>query len=280
MDFSQILFAALVLGVIGLVLGLALGIVGKVFAVKEDEKALAVREVLPGVNCGACGFPGCDGFSKAVAEGKAKVSGCAVGGDPVAKKVATIMGVEETFATKLVAFVKCAGTTSLAKSNYKYEGIHDCNAISMMAGSGPKACTYGCLGYGSCVAACPFDAIDIAEGIAKIDPNKCVACGLCVPKCPKNLIEIVPDDSKVRVQCNSNDTGPVVRKHCSAGCISCKLCERNCPHDAIHVIDNLARVDYAKCTLCGICVEKCPTDVIKNLFDQETIDLMTNKRAS
>ncbi|MCL2573983.1 MAG: RnfABCDGE type electron transport complex subunit B [Defluviitaleaceae bacterium] len=261
---GTIIIQVLALGILGLVLGGALGYVGRKFFVKEAENTAAIREVLPGVNCGACGHPGCDGFAVAVAEGQAKTNECPVGGAELAAKLAEIMGIEEVPATKLTAYVHCCGNADAAKTYYEYDGIGDCNASFLLPGTGPKACTFSCIGHGSCVEVCPFDAIDIVNTIAVVNPDKCVACGLCVPICPKKLIEIVPDAAKVRVECHSTDRGPLVRTNCSAGCIGCKLCEKSCPHDAIHVNNNLAHVDYEKCTLCGVCVEKCPTKVIKN----------------
>ena len=260
----NILIQAAALGALGLVLGGALGYVGKIFAVKEAEKTAAVREVLPAINCGACGYPGCESFAAAVAEGRAKTNECPVGGADLAEQLAAIMGVEEAPAARLAAYVHCCGDADHAKTFYAYDGIGDCNATALMPGSGPKACTFSCIGHGSCVAACPFDAINIVNTIAVVSAEKCVACGLCVPICPKALLEIVPDDAKVRVECHSTDRGALVRANCSAGCVGCKLCQRACAFDAIRVENNLARVDYEKCTLCGVCVEKCPTKVIKN----------------
>ena len=131
-----------------------------------------------------------------------------------------------------------------------------------MPNKGPKACSYGCMGFGSCVKACPFDAVHIIDGIAVVDPEACKACGKCVAACPNNLIELVPYEAPVKVLCNSKDKGKDVMAACSAGCIGCHLCEKNCEHDAIHVTDNIAHIDYDKCTGCGACVAKCPKKVI------------------
>ena len=261
---GPIILQVVALGALGLVLGGALGYVGKIFATKESENTAAIREALPGINCGACGYPGCDNFAAAVADGAAKTNECPVGGADLAERLAEIMGVQEAPAARLAAYVHCCGNGDVAKTYYAYDGIGDCNATYLLPGTGPKACTFSCIGHSSCVAACPFDAIDIINTIAVVNAEKCVACGLCIPICPKALIEIVPDAAKVRVECHSTDHGSLVRANCSGGCIGCKLCERNCPHDAIHVNNNLACVNYEKCTLCGVCVEKCPTKVIKN----------------
>jgi heterodisulfide reductase subunit A-like polyferredoxin len=161
-----------------------------------------------------------------------------------------------------VAFVKCAGTCEKANTDYEYSGIEDCAAMAFVPAGGPKSCNYGCLGFGSCVKACPFDAVHIVDGIAKVDPEACKACGKCVAACPKHLIELVPYEAAHLVQCSSKDKGKDVMKACSVGCIACHLCEKNCPSDAVHVVDNIAYIDQTKCTGCGICAEKCPKKII------------------
>ena len=263
--FTYILTHVGILGGIGIALGAGLGYFGKKFAVKEDPRVLAIRDALPGVNCAACGYTGCDGFANGVASGQAKVTGCPVGGEDLARALADIMGVKADKTVKLTAYVNCCGNGDVAKRNYLYEGIGDCNAISLMPGQGQKSCIYSCIGEGSCALGCPFGAIDMVNTIAVVNPEKCTACTLCVITCPKALIELVPKDSTIRVECHSNDIGKLVRQNCRVGCIGCGICVKNCPHDAIIAEKNLARIDYNKCTLCGICVEKCPTKVIKNL---------------
>ena len=172
------------------------------------------------------------------------------------------MGVEAEEGAKKVAFVKCAGTCEKANTDNEYNGIEDCAAMAFVPGGGPKSCNYGCLGFGSCVKACPFDAIHIVDGIAKVDKEACKACGKCVAACPKKLIELIPYDAAHAVQCSSKDKGKDVMKACSTGCIGCHLCEKNCPAAAIHVVDNIAYIDQNKCTGCGICAQKCPKKII------------------
>lgn len=258
---SNVLKAALLLGVLGGLFGVMLAIASKVFAVEMDPKVVNILDALPGANCGACGFPGCEGLATAIAAGNAPVNGCAIGGQDVADQVADIMGVNAGNIVRQVAVVKCQGDCSNAKNKYEYHGIQDCRLISDIS-QGSKGCSSGCLGGGSCVAVCEFDAIHIVNGIAVVDKEKCVACKRCITICPKNVIDLMPYDSKTVVKCNTPDPGKVVRVNCSTGCIGCKLCEKSCPKDAIHVENNLAKIDYEKCINCGICASKCPTGAI------------------
>ncbi|WP_434643648.1 RnfABCDGE type electron transport complex subunit B [Thermoanaerobacterium thermosaccharolyticum] len=251
------------LGGMGLVFGIVLAYASKKFEVEVDQKEVEVRNVLPGANCGACGYPGCDGFAHAVSTGDAPIDGCKVGGPSVAKKVGAIIGVRtDVSSKKMVAFVKCNGTRKNASEKYKYFGIDDCrSAVQYQDGS--KDCRFGCLGLGTCEKLCPFDAIHVnGDGIAIVDEGKCTGCGICVDACPKNIIELVDAESKTRVICSNIHRGKDVRPVCTVGCIGCKACERACNYDAIHVINDLAKIDYEKCISCMACVEKCPTDSI------------------
>ena len=191
MNIGAIIAATVLVAAVGLFIGVFLGVAGKKFAVEVDEKEVAVREALPGNNCGGCGYPGCDGLAAAIAKGEAPVNGCPVGGEPVGKVIAAIMGQEVVETARQVAYVKCAGTCDKAKSKYKYSGNEDCVSAMSVPGGGPKACSFGCTGFGSCVKVCDFDAIHVINGVAVVDKEKCVACGKCVATCPKSLIELV-----------------------------------------------------------------------------------------
>ncbi len=262
MDVMSIVIAAVVIGAVGILAAVLLGIASEKFKVEVDEKEIAVREALPGNNCGGCGFPGCDGLAAAIAKGEARPDACPVGGEEVANAIAAIVG-GDVSAVKQVAFVKCAGNCEKAKDAYEYVGPQDCRIASNSPGAGPKACAYGCMGYGSCVKACQFGAINIVDGIAVVDKDKCKSCGMCVAACPRNIIEMVPYDAGAMVQCNSRDFGKDVKAACSVGCIGCGICSKNCPEGAIAVEGFLAKVDYSKCTGCGTCKEKCPVKVIQ-----------------
>lgn len=257
-----IITATVIVGVVGLVVGLFLGIAAISFKVEVDEREEAILEVLPGNNCGGCGYAGCSGLAAAIVKGEAPVNACPVGGENVGNKVAEIMGVEAGSSNKQVAFVHCKGDCNKAKIDYKYYGVEDCAMVSFVPGGGPKSCNYGCLGFGNCVKACPFDAIHIVDGIAVVDKEACKACSKCVAACPKNLISLVPYDAKHIVACSSKDKGPVAMKACDVACIGCGLCKKNCPNEAIEVVDFHAVINQEKCTKCGKCAEVCPKKCI------------------
>lgn len=264
---SAILLPVSVLGGLGLIFGVSLSLASKVFAVESDPKSDKIREVLPGANCGACGYPGCDGCANAIVAGNAPTNACTVGGKSVAEKVADIMGTNAVEGIREVATVLCQGDCDKANNKYIYNGIRDCRAQNILAG-GSKSCSYGCLGCGTCVDACNYDAINIVNGVAVVDKEKCVACKACISACPKNIIELVPYDQEVVVKCKSNDPGKAVRGNCSVGCIGCKICVKSCPEDAFSFENYLSKINYDKCTNCGICAEKCPTGAIYSGLEQ------------
>ncbi len=264
MDVSIIVKSAISIAILGIGFGILLGVASIVFHVDQDPRVDEIMEVIPGANCGGCGFPGCGGLATAIVEGKAPVNACPVGGAKVAAQIAAIMGVEAGASERQAAFIKCKGTCSVAKEKYDYVGISDCTMAAQLAGKGSKGCTYGCMGLGSCQKVCMFDAIELVDGIAVVNSDKCTACKKCIAACPKGLIELVPVKSEVRVACNSHDKGKEVMANCSVGCISCKICQKNCPEGAITIENDLAHIDYDKCTGCGICAAKCPKKTILN----------------
>ncbi len=262
MDVMSIVLSGVSLGSMGLLFGAGLAYASQKFAVEIDPRAIEIREALPSANCGGCGYPGCDGFANAVAAGEAPVNGCPVGGAECAEKIAAIMGVEAGTGTRQVARVLCKGHRECSVTLYDYSGITDCRAAHMLNG-GDKGCKYGCMGYGTCVNVCNFDAIHINEfGIAEVDPEKCVACGACLEACPKDVIGYVPYGHKIIVDCNNKERGGHVKKNCDVACIACGMCTKVCKFDAIHVIDNVATIDYEKCVNCRACAQKCPTGAI------------------
>ncbi|HEX2944470.1 MAG TPA: RnfABCDGE type electron transport complex subunit B [Clostridia bacterium] len=259
---GDIIAAVLVISGLGLIFGIGLSYASKVFAVKVDERTVRIREVLPGANCGGCGFAGCDSYADAVVTNGAETNCCPVGGSEVAGKVAAIMGVEAEGVKRAAARVLCNGRCSVSREKYEYHGIDSCTAAAQLYG-GHKACAYGCLGHGDCVKACPFEAIDITGGIARVIEDRCKACGKCLAACPKKLIEIIPKDKKYSVMCRSRDKGPVTKSNCEVGCIGCTKCVKACGYSAISMEGALARIDYDLCTNCGECTKVCPTMAIR-----------------
>lgn len=250
------IFAAL-----GVLAGVLLTICSKVFAVKVDERLEQLQEALPQINCGSCGYSGCNAYAEAILSG-ADINMCKPGGTASAEKLGKIMGLEAGELEQEVAFVKCSGNCNVTQHKYIYDGTQSCKASNRYY-NGSKICTSGCLGYGDCVKVCPNGAISIVDRIAVVDPATCVGCGLCAKACPNELIVIRRKSQKVDVGCKSTAIGKITRSVCENGCIGCRLCEKKCPSGAIKVENNFASIDYLKCTSCGICAEACKIGVIK-----------------
>lgn len=262
MSITGILIAAAVVGVVGIFTGLFLGVAGIKFKVEVDEKEEAIAAALPGNNCGGCGYAGCSGLAAAIVRGEAPVNACPVGGEPVGSRIAAIMGVEAEATERRVAYVHCQGDCDRTTRDYGYYGIKDCRMMGFVPNGGPKSCNSGCLGYGTCAQVCPFDAIEVVNGVAVVDREKCKACGKCLEVCPKHLISFIPYKAKQVVACSSTDKGPVTMKACKTGCIGCGICVKNCPQGAVKVENFHAVIDHEKCIGCGICAEKCPKKAI------------------
>lgn len=259
--------AALVLGILAVVFGSVLAVANRFFRVEVDPRQEAVEAVLPNVNCGACGYGGCAAYAEAVVAGSAKPGACSPGGPEVAAQIAAILGIEIADFEPKVAVVLCQGSRQNTSDRFRYVGQADCRAAAATQ-YGQAACPYGCLGFGTCVAACPFDAMamDAETGLPRVLEDRCTACGTCAAVCPKNIIEILPKDRYIHVLCRNQDPGKVVRKTCSVGCIACHKCEKVCPVEggAIHVTGNLAVVDLETCISCGKCAQECPVGCVGN----------------
>ncbi|MGL5655441.1 MAG: RnfABCDGE type electron transport complex subunit B [Fusobacteriaceae bacterium] len=276
---NGILIPALLLGVTGLVMGLFLAFASKKFEVEVDPKVEAILGVLPGVNCGACGFPGCGGYAEAIALNGAEITSCAPGGAAVVKQIGEIMGVSATVSdNKNVAKLLCNGTCSNTTKKYEYDGsLNTCASLALYSG-GNKSCNYSCIGKGDCAVVCPVNAITVNEnGLVVIDEVKCVSCGKCVSQCPKKVLAMLPQKKRVTVKCSSLEKGPAAKKACKVACIACGMCEKACPVNAIKVTNNLAKIDANLCVECGLCVAKCPTKAIESKVT-ETVKASINDK--
>ncbi len=274
---EPIIWSIVVLGGLGALFGIMLGVASKKFAVEKDERVVAVRELLPGANCGGCGFPGCDGFADALVKGDAKVPDCAVLNADGVAGIAQVLGVEASAAKPRVARIMCLGSEGHCANKFEYDGAQDCRAAYAVA-SGYKACRFGCLGLGTCAKVCKFGAINMGpDGIGFIDENKCTGCGRCVEQCPLASITVMERDVDVYVACTNQDKGKAVSQNCTAGCIGCGICAKNCPFEAITMVNNLPVMDYDKCRSCWICVEKCPRKCILTTKPDKIAHIMEEK---
>lgn len=263
MSLGTLLFYSMVtLGGLGLAVGVMLIAASKMFKVETNPLVEEVVEVLPGANCGACGFAGCADFAERVVNESAPIDGCPVGGFETAKEIGGIMGQDVSESEKEYPYVRCNGGVNCV-DRFDYVGIEDCKAV-MMLSDGEKGCSYGCMGRGTCARVCPFGAIEIVENrLPEINQNLCRSCGLCIDACPNEILIFGKATEKVHVQCSSHDKGKTVKAVCTIGCIGCKICEKVCPVDAAKVTNLLAEIDQEKCTACGLCVEKCPQHTIE-----------------
>ena len=267
MSITAILAAALVISVMGLVFGALLGVTGRVFAVPSNPTVDALRACLPGANCGACGYPGCDGYAAAVADGKAEVGSCSVGGAKCTAAMAEIMGVSAAAGVRMVATVACQGNSEhCAPKNY--QGIQDCVAASLV-NNGTKACQYACLGLGTCERACPFGAIhvDPVKMIAVVDKEKCQGCKKCVAACPQHVLSMQPENAEVLIKCHNPEKGNALKEKCSKACVGCEACVKSCNFGALTMENGVPKFDYEKCVGCMACADACPTGAMEANFE-------------
>ena len=261
---NLIVIAIAVVGAVGLIAACILSYASKLFFVPVDEKFVKLRAEMPGANCGGCGFAGCDDYANAlVADEDLSCSKCPVGGADLAEKLSEIMGKSADAGEKQIAVVQCNGTKDAVKALLTYKDIPTCKAAKSLFG-GMNACPFGCMGLGDCVAACDFDAIEVKDGVATVNKDKCVACGACATACPNSLIRISPAKNVVIVRCHNTEKGAQARKECDNACIGCMKCVKVCKFDAIKVENNLAYIDPDKCKNCGLCAKECPTGAIHN----------------
>lgn len=257
----------LVVSGLGALLALLLFLVAKKFKVEEDPRIDDVEKILPGANCGGCGFAGCRAMAEALVKSD-DISSlyCPVGGGECMKQVAQVLGKEAAEREPLVAVVRCAGSCENRPRINRFDGAQSCKVAATLY-AGETGCSFGCLGLGDCALKCDFGALHInpATGLPEVDEEKCTACGACVKACPKMIIELrkkAPKGRKIYVSCVNKDKGAVARKACKVACIGCGKCAKVCPHDAITVENNLAYIDFTKCKMCRKCVVECPTGAI------------------
>lgn len=264
---NTVLITIISLSLIGALAAVILYFVARKFKVFEDPRIDIVEGVLPGANCGGCGYPGCRGFAEACVKAD-ELGGlfCPVGGNDCMASVASVLGKQAVEKDPEVAVIRCSGSPEHRMRTNVYDGAATC-IIAHNTYAGDTACEYGCLGMGDCVVVCDFDAIHMNPEtlLPEVIDDKCTACGACVKACPRDIIELRrknKKDRKIFVSCVNTAKGPVAKKACEVACIGCKACFKVCPHDAIVVENFLAYIDPVKCKLCRKCVVVCPTNSI------------------
>lgn len=274
---TTIIWTIVIIALLGLALAVILYLVAEKFKVEEDPRIDLVEKVMPGANCGGCGFAGCRAFADAAVKAPNLDNNfCPVGGNETMKKVAAILGYEIKEKAPMVAVVRCNGTCENRPKTNEYDGLQSCKVKAALY-AGDTGCAFGCLGCGDCVAACQFGAISMnpQTGLPEVDETKCTACGACSKACPKGVIEIRNKGirgMRVYVSCLNKDKGPAAKKACSAACIGCGICAKTCTHGAITVENNIAYIDYSKCKLCRECEAMCPTGAIHGVNFPKPLD--------
>ncbi|UCF30349.1 MAG: RnfABCDGE type electron transport complex subunit B [bacterium] len=257
---------------LGFVAAFGLGLASKKFHVEVDPRLEKIEEMLPGLNCGGCGYPGCSGFAEGLLAGEVEVTSCAPAGEEVVAQLADFLGLEVSGVVRKIAVLKCGGGVDKAVIEALYEGVEDCRAAVLLGGGG-KSCRYSCVGYSTCEKVCPFEAITMgADGLPVVDPDLCTACNKCVVACPRDVLVLEPVDHQVIIRCSSPDPAGKIKKVCSVGCTGCGICEKVCPVDAALLDGSLASIDPERCVECGICAAKCPADTITDgLLPRKTV---------
>ncbi len=276
MDIT-IIWTIVVITLLGVTLAAVLFLVARKFRVEEDPRIDEIEKLMPGANCGGCGFAGCRAFADScVKAGNLDNNFCPVGGNETMKQVAAVLGCAAVEQAPKVAVIRCNGSCANRPKVNEYDGLATCRVKAALY-SGDTGCAYGCLGCGDCVAACENDALKMnpETGLPELDEEKCGACGKCVKACPKGVIELRnkgPRGMRVYTSCVNKDKGPAVKKACAAACIGCGICAKTCTHGAIVLENNVAYIDYTKCKLCRECEALCPTGAIHGVNFPKPLD--------
>lgn len=251
----------------GLLFGVLLVVISKVFAVKVDTRVESITEALPHANCGACGYAGCADYADAIVNKGAPMNACLPGGGAVATKIGEIMGVSVSASDRAVPVLHCNGTCHATQKKFEFDGIQTCTSVKRFYG-GNGVCQYGCIGLGDCQAVCEHDVISFRDGLPQFCLDRCISCNKCATTCPQGLIELRSEKMKIDVHCSSRDIAKTAMKVCQNSCIGCGKCEKTCKFDAIHVENAFAIIDYTKCKNCGMCAKVCPKQCITNLCNK------------
>lgn len=288
MDIT-IIWTIVVITLLGVLLAAVLFLVAQKFRVEEDPRIDQIEKLMPGANCGGCGFAGCRAFADScVKAGNLDNNFCPVGGNETMKQVAAVLGCVAVEQAPRVAVIRCNGSCANRPKTNEYDGLDSCRVKSALY-SGDTGCAFGCLGCGDCASVCESDALHMnpETGLPEVDEQKCTACGKCVKACPKGIIELRnkgPRGMRLFVSCVNRDKGPSVKKACAAACIGCGICAKTCTHDAIAVENNVAYIDFAKCKLCRECEAMCPTGAIHGVgfpkpLDKDAVKARVQERA-
>ncbi|MBO4647712.1 MAG: RnfABCDGE type electron transport complex subunit B [Lentisphaeria bacterium] len=263
---TNVILAALALAILGLVLGMLIGYAAKKFAVQTDPRIEKITELLPGANCGGCGYAGCADYARAMVEDGVSPSGCAVVSEENFQLISQALGQNSGKRERKVAVVYCSGDNDHARRVALYNGLNDCRVAAALSGGG-KGCRFGCIGLGSCARSCQFGAIELRNGLAVVHPELCKGCGKCTEVCPRKLIRLVSAETKAHIYCNSLDKGPAKRKNCTAGCLACRKCVKAAP-DIFNAQGFLVRArEGAEISDELIASIKCPTGALQSVAD-------------
>lgn len=274
---EKVKFTIIFIASLAALFGIGLAMAAQKFQIKIDPRVTQVTDALAHAHCGACGYPGCEQYAEAVVN-DADISPalCTPGGARTTEAVAAITGKKAEIKEPNFSRIMCQGGIDKSTKRFIYEGVADCRA-AVLAGGGDKSCIYGCLGYGTCVRACPFDALSMGQnGLPVVDIIKCTGCRKCEKACPKNVIEVLPGSKAVLVSCHCRDKGAIVRKNCKVACIACGTCVKVCPYDAPVIENNYSRIQLDKCRVCGLCVTKCPTKAISDYIPVRNAAFITD----